>query len=101
MSAPGAPPVKWRVVGIDCANDAVAVERAVRQVAGVDGVRVSSATQIMTAHLADDAVLPAVERAVEGLGYHLAPLDGAERGGGTSAGAAGEGGEGGDDDADP
>lgn len=77
--APGAPPVKRRVVGIDCANDAAAVERAVRQVAGVDGVRVSSATQIMTAHLADAAVLPEVERAVAGLGYHLEPLDRAAR----------------------
>ena len=96
MSAPGArgaPPVKRRVVGIDCANDAAAVERAVRQVAGVDGVRVSSATQIMTAHLADDAVLPEVERAVVGLGYHLAPLEAAERGGSTGAGAAREGGD--------
>lgn len=67
--------VRWRVVGIDCANDAAAVERAVRQVAGVEGVRVSAATQILTAHLAAAAALPDVERAVEGLGYHLAPLD--------------------------
>ena len=81
-AAGAAPAVKRRVVGIDCANDAAAVERAVRQVTGVEGVRVSAATQIMTAHLAAPTALPDVERAVEGLGYHLEPLEAAERGGG-------------------
>lgn len=86
MSAagPAGAPVKRRVVGIDCANDAAAVERAVRQVPGVEGVRVSTATQIMTAHLAAPAALGEVERAVEGLGYHLGPLDTPERGAGPA-----------------
>jgi Co/Zn/Cd efflux system component/copper chaperone CopZ len=76
--------VRHRVTGMDCANDAAAVERAVRQVAGVDAVRVSAATQIMTAHLNNPAAFPDVEQAVAGLGYHLEPLDGAARGEGAA-----------------
>lgn len=70
--------MRRRVVGIDCANDAAAVERAVRDVAGVERVRVSSATQILTATLADAAALPLVERAVGGLGYRLEVLEASE-----------------------
>ena len=73
----GVPLLKRRVIGIDCATDAAAVERAVRGLAGIEGVRVSAATQIMSAHVARAAALPDVERAVarvvEGLGYRLAP----------------------------
>jgi Co/Zn/Cd efflux system component/copper chaperone CopZ len=75
----GVPLLKRRVIGIDCATDAAAVERAVRGLAGIEGVRVSAATQIMSAHVARAAALPDVERAVarvvEGLGYRLAPWD--------------------------
>lgn len=68
-----------RVIGIDCANDAAAVERAVREIAGVASVRVSSASQIVTVQWAGEASFPDVERAVEGAvedqGFRLAPLD--------------------------
>lgn len=47
---------RYRVTGIDCASCAAKIEKAVRAV-GVDDVKVSTATQIMTLH-ADNARLP-------------------------------------------
>lgn len=68
--------VRYRVTGMDCASCAVKIEKAVRS-AGVERVKVSTATQIMTLHLTDPpAQLPAVESAVAGVGYHLDRLDG-------------------------
>lgn len=64
---------RYRVTGMDCASCATKIEKAVRSV-GVDEVKVSTATQIMTLH-ADAARLPEVERAVTGIGYQLDRLD--------------------------
>ena len=66
---------RYRVTGMDCASCAAKIERAVRSV-GVDDVKVSTATQIMTLRVNDPgARLPDVERAVSGIGYHLDRLD--------------------------
>src|SRR3546814_8075726 len=60
---------------MDCASCAAKIEKAVRSV-GVEDVKVSTATQIMTLHVHDpDARLPEVERAVTGIGYKLDRLD--------------------------
>ncbi|WP_119681970.1 cation diffusion facilitator family transporter [Indioceanicola profundi] len=68
--------VRYRVTGMDCASCAAKIEKAVRSV-GVEKVKVSTATQIMTLRLDDPAArLPEVERAVSGIGYQLDRLDG-------------------------
>jgi Co/Zn/Cd efflux system component/copper chaperone CopZ len=88
MSAAHAPDdptlARYRVTGLDCPSCATKIEKAVRAV-GVDDVKVSTATQIMTLQ-ADDARLPEVERAVTGIGYQLNRLDRA----GAAKGAGGD-----------
>ena len=64
---------RYRVTGMDCASCAAEIEKAVRSV-GVDNVKVSTATQIMTLHTVT-ARLREVERAVNGIGYKLERLD--------------------------
>lgn len=82
--------VRYRVTGIDCASCAAKIEKAARAVAGVDEVKVSVASQVMTLRVDDPPTrLPEVERAVTGLGYQLDRLDAS-----TSRGT----GEGNDDD---
>lgn len=73
VSMSPADPARYRVTGMDCASCAAKIEKAVRS-AGVDDVKVSTATQIMTLH-ADGARLPEVERAVTAIGYQLDRLD--------------------------
>jgi copper chaperone CopZ len=63
--------VRYRVTGMDCAHDAAEIERAARAVAGVEAVKVSVATQIMTARVTGRDVLPEIERAVGGIGYRV------------------------------
>lgn len=67
---------RYRVTGMDCASCAAKIEKAVRST-GVENVKVSTATQIMTLHVNDPAArLPEVERTVSGIGYQLDRLDG-------------------------
>jgi Co/Zn/Cd efflux system component/copper chaperone CopZ len=67
---------RYRVTGMDCPSCAVKIEKAVRSV-GVEEVKVSTATQVMTLHVSDPAVqLPEVERAVTGIGYRLDRMGG-------------------------
>jgi Co/Zn/Cd efflux system component/copper chaperone CopZ len=62
---------RYRVTGMDCPSCAAKIEKAVRSV-GVEEVKVSTATQIMTLRVDDpSARLPEVERAVTGIGYRL------------------------------
>lgn len=92
-------PARYRVTGMDCARDAAEIEQAARTVAGVEAVKVSVASQILTARVAGPDVLPAVERAVAVLGYRLDRLDRiGGRPGGWPAGAPADGD--GDGDAD-
>lgn len=71
-TVPGAEMVRYRVTGMDCPSCAARIEKAVRAVAGIEAVKVSIASQLLTLR-ADDpsARLPDVERAVTGLGYQL------------------------------
>src|SRR3546814_12414932 len=74
-SARDAVTARCRVMGMGCAACATKIEKAVRSV-GVEDVKVSTATQIMTLHVHDpDARLPEVKRAVTGIGYKLDRLD--------------------------
>ncbi|WP_338666199.1 cation diffusion facilitator family transporter (plasmid) [Pararoseomonas sp. SCSIO 73927] len=67
---------RYRVTGMDCPSCAAKIEKAARGVGGVEEVKVSIASQIMTLRLdGADARLPEVERAVTGLGYQLDRLD--------------------------
>ncbi len=68
-----AEPIRYRVTGMDCASCAAKIEKAARGV-GVEDVKVSTATQIMTLR-AEPGRLPEVERAVTGIGYQLDRLD--------------------------
>ena len=73
--------VRYRVTGMDCAADAAEIEAAARGISGVGSVKVSTASQIMTLQVGDPgAQLPAVERAVEALGYRVAGMDGPDTG---------------------
>lgn len=75
-AAPKASDIQYRVTGMDCSSCATKIEGATRKITGVNDVRVSIASQIMTLDVAEPAVqLPEVERAVTGLGYHLQRLD--------------------------
>ncbi|WP_084399171.1 cation transporter [Henriciella aquimarina] len=66
---------RYRITGMDCPSCAGKIEKAVRSV-GVEDVKVSTATQIMTLRVDDPATrLPEVERAVAGIGYRLDRLD--------------------------
>lgn len=64
---------RYRITGMDCANDAREIEEAAASVDGVADVRVSTATQIMTAQ-AQPGAIDELERAVVRLGYKLDPL---------------------------
>src|SRR5690606_35532393 len=74
----GAPlePVRYRVTGMDCADDAAEIEQAARAVSGVETVRVSTATQVMTVRISALGALTEAERAVAAIGYQLDRLDG-------------------------
>ena len=66
---------RYHVTGMDCASDAAEIETAVRAIAGVANVRVSSASQILTLDVVDPAIqLPEVVRAVSEKGYQLKRL---------------------------
>jgi Co/Zn/Cd efflux system component/copper chaperone CopZ len=70
-------PVRYRVTGMDCSACATKIEGAARKVAGVEGVRVSIASQEMTLRVKDEATpLPELERTITGLGYRLTRLGG-------------------------
>lgn len=64
---------RYRIIGMDCAKDAREIEEAAARIDGVADVRVSTATQIMTARAQPRAV-DEMERAVVRLGYQLDPL---------------------------
>lgn len=64
---------RYRVTGMDCASCAAKIEKAARGV-GVEDVKVSTATQIMTLRT-QPGRLAEVERAVTEIGYQLDRLD--------------------------
>lgn len=67
---------RYRVTGMDCASCAAKIEKATRGVGGVEEVKVSIASQIMTLRVDDPGTrLPEVERAVTALGYRLDRFD--------------------------
>lgn len=67
--------IQYRVTGMDCSSCATKIETAARKIEGVNDVRVSIASQIMTLAVDNpDSRLPEVERTVTGLGYHLQRL---------------------------
>lgn len=73
-AAPGT--ARYRVIGMDCSSCAAKIEEAARGIGGVEDVKVSIASQIMTLRLDNaGARLPEVERAVADLGYKLDRLD--------------------------
>jgi len=72
---------RYRVHGMDCASCATKIEGAARGVTGVEEVRVSIASQLMSLTTNDAASTAAVERAVTELGYRLDRLDAPEPGG--------------------
>lgn len=68
--------LRYRVVGMDCAADAAEIEKAVREIHGVQKVRVSVATQVLTVTSDGSASLEsAVERSLVRLGYGTVSLE--------------------------
>src|SRR5688500_8698446 len=67
---------RYRVTGMDCPSCAAKIEKAARAVPGVEEVKVSIASRVMTLRADEPRErLPEVERAVAGLGYRLDRLD--------------------------
>jgi Co/Zn/Cd efflux system component/copper chaperone CopZ len=78
MNAATATPVeaRYRIAGMDCASCAAKIETAARKIEGVEEVKVSIASQVMTLLVVDPwTQLSAVEQAVTDLGYRLARMD--------------------------
>lgn len=72
MSAVATDTIRYHVIGMDCSSCAAKIEGAARKVEGVNDVKVSIASQIMTLEVDDPARrLPLLEGAVTGLGYQL------------------------------
>ena len=67
---------RYRIVGMDCADDARAIEGVVRKMGGVDEANVSTASQILTLRAAPDVRLPDLTIALAPLGFRLEPLTG-------------------------
>ena len=66
---------RYRVTGMDCPSCAAKIESAARKIQGVNDVKVSIASQVMTLVVTDPPTrLPAVEHAVTDLGYQLARI---------------------------
>ncbi|MEJ7013795.1 cation transporter [Sinorhizobium meliloti] len=64
--------IRYYVTGMDCTSCAAKIEKAAHNIAGVEDVKVSVASQVMTLHVDDPAEkLPLVESAVTELGYQL------------------------------
>ncbi|WP_245895285.1 cation transporter [Devosia submarina] len=69
--------IRYHVTGMDCSSCAAKIEGAARKVEGVQDVKVSIASQIMTLEVDDPArQLPVLETAVADLGYQLDRLGG-------------------------
>ncbi|MCA0377164.1 MAG: cation transporter [Gemmatimonadetes bacterium] len=62
---------QYRVVGMDCADDAAELAAAVRAVPGIETVEVSVATGMLTATTANPARFADAERAAAAAGYPL------------------------------
>jgi Co/Zn/Cd efflux system component/copper chaperone CopZ len=73
---PASAPVRYRVTGMDCPSCAAKIEAATRGVGGVQDVKVSIASQVMTLAVSNEGRLPDVESAVRGIGYDLARIGG-------------------------
>jgi Co/Zn/Cd efflux system component len=71
MSAGPSTRAQYRVVGMDCADDAAELAAAVRAVPGIESVDVSVATGMLTATASSAAMLPDAERAAAAAGYPL------------------------------
>jgi Co/Zn/Cd efflux system component len=86
-AGPGNAPqrVRYRVTGMDCAHDAAEIEEAASGVSGLASVKVSVASQIMTAEVLPEAIA-SVERAVRAVGYQIDRIDAAAGADGVSAG---------------
>lgn len=72
MAAVATDTIRYHVTGMDCSSCAAKIEGAARKVEGVNDVKVSIASQIMTLEVDDPARrLPVVESAVTDLGFQL------------------------------
>lgn len=72
MPAAATDTIRYHVTGMDCSSCAAKIEGAARKVEGVNDVKVSIASQIMTLEVDDPAArLPVLENAVTSLGYQL------------------------------
>jgi Co/Zn/Cd efflux system component len=68
--------IRYRIIGMDCPDDVAMIEKAARNVAGIEDARVSLAAHAMTVHLSDGlAPLAELERTVTGLGFRLDRLE--------------------------
>ena len=68
--------IRYSVFGMDCPDDVALIERTARAVPGIETAHVSLASGAMTVRVGDGtAPLPALEHAIQGLGFHVDRLD--------------------------
>ena len=65
---------RYRVTGMDCPSCAAKIEGTARKIAGIQSVKVSIASEIMTLEVQSPEAASNVERAVFDLGYRLSRL---------------------------
>lgn len=70
--------VQFRVAGMDCSSCATKIEAAAATLPGVNDVRVSIASSLMTARVESEAAEASLKTTVEGLGYRLAKVRASE-----------------------
>ena len=73
MNDAGRSSAKYRVVGMDCADDAAKLAKAVRAVPGIETVTVSVATGLLTVTTSGPEVLQHAEQAAAAAGFTLRP----------------------------
>lgn len=67
-------PLRYHVIGMDCAHDAREIEEAARDSGAIRDVRVSVSSQIMTLQLTPTGNPETITRAVNAIGYQLVPI---------------------------
>lgn len=63
--------MRYRVTGMDCPSCATKIEKAARQIAGIQDVKVSMSSQIMILRSHSDSDFVLAENTINQLGYHL------------------------------
>src|SRR4051794_35370335 len=71
---PSATQSRFRIEGMDCAGCATKIDKAVRQIPGIEDVSVSVTAGTMAVRHTAEGDLSVLQRKVTGLGYQITPI---------------------------